>query len=98
MTKRQLTEQEKTFVTKNLTSLEVDLEYSRAMLKQTQVSVEIAPIVYNKQFFDLQIKLRQNEEINNELESTITILKDQLENGVEPKDVEAKAETEEATD
>ena len=88
--RRQLTKEEKEFTQKNLDVLEKDLAYAFAMLRQNKLTIDIAPIVFEKQLSDLHTKSRELEQKIEELEFAVKVTKDQLKNGVVKKDVQPK--------
>lgn len=83
--KRALTEQEKRISQANLERIKDEVDYTQASLRQTEVSIENAPIIYKHQFNDLQKKKKELTETIAELNKTVNILNDQIKNGVSKK-------------
>ena len=85
MAKRQLSETEKRFATKNLSIIIDELEYTEIELARKKLSIKAAPIEYKKQ---LKQMMREQETFNAQIEeykSAIKTLKIQIKNGVEQK-------------
>lgn len=86
MTKyRALNEQEKKLVTQNLITLQEDVEYYDAMVRKSELNLELAPLVYKQQIRQMQselAKLKQELEVG---KNTVKTLEKQLNVGVEIK-------------
>lgn len=90
MTKRELTDAEKEIIKKNIVFIESTLEYDNAIAKQVDVQIEIAPILYNHQIKEMERKRIGLQAEIDEMNNSLVILNDQLENGVEVKDDDNK--------
>ena len=91
MVKRQLNEVERKFCEKNLVLLGNELKYWEAMIKQTRLNVEIAPVIFEKQVGDMLNKLKEMEQLVREHSFSINTINTQLKEGVEVNETE-KAE------
>jgi hypothetical protein len=85
MKKRQLTNEEKALTTRNISVSEKDLAYLHAIMRQNQLAIEIAPIIYEKQLSDMRNKQLEYEQRIKELEFVISTSKNQIKNGVDIK-------------
>jgi len=87
MVKRQLEEKEKAIINKNIPIIKKEIEYIKeVVLPKTLVALKCAPFEYQKQVDDLETRKRECEAQIEEADTTLTILADQLENGVEVKE------------
>ena len=92
MTKRLLTEAEKTLINKNIVFIKENLEYDNAIAKQVDVQIEIAPILYSHQIEEMKRKRQALKNEIEEMQNSLVILDDQLINGVEVKEEAPVAE------
>lgn len=88
MTKRQLNETELKFAKSNLAILEDSLEYlEKCSIPKKTLAIETAELELKQQKKKMKKELREFEEQAEQQRKTIVILKDQIENGVEEKEV-----------
>ena len=84
--KRLLTEPEKKLVAKNIQFIEENLVYDKAIEKQVDVQIEIAPIIFTHQVSEMKKKREGLKAEIEEMEASIKILNEQLKTGVEVKE------------
>lgn len=88
--KRQLRDEEKQMIIKNVGLIREDLEYKQAILKEKNVLLEIAPIKYKHQVSMMEAERNSIQDEVEEHTKAIAILLDQVENGVDSKNVAKK--------
>lgn len=85
MTKRQLNDKEKKIVNKNLEFIEEEKQYHDALIEQLELTIKNSDVIFKKQLRDKKAELQKEQEFVKEHVNAISILKDQLKNGVEEK-------------
>jgi hypothetical protein len=83
-----LSDFEKKISKANLITMEEDLEYYQGEQKKIDLYIELAPLTYKKQMRDMIKNKKAMDEAVKDLQSSISTLKDQIENGVLPKNKE----------
>lgn len=82
---RELTQQEKDMLTRNIKLIEDDLEYKQMQIKEKQMLIECAPIKYKRQLEQMNSELKLYKSEAEENQAAIIELNRQLVEGVEEK-------------
>ena len=90
---RQLTDDEKRTVHRNIQFIKEDLEFLEASGKQIRTAIEIAPLMYKRQIKEMEARLKQNNALIEEHKNAVIELERQIKEGVEvkKKDEEVKS-------
>jgi hypothetical protein len=83
MGKRQLNDEERKLTESNLVTLQEEMDYVLAMIKQKSTALEVAPVIYKQQVKMMEKEKKNWEQQLSEMKFTMESSKKMLEEGVE---------------